>query len=39
MPCQGSRELGYAQDDIENRVIDLGQGGNFVPSFLNVVRG
>ena len=32
MPCQGSRELGYAPDD-------LGQGGNFVPTLLNVVRG
>ncbi|KAH0838456.1 hypothetical protein J3R83DRAFT_6767 [Lanmaoa asiatica] len=31
-----SRELGYAQDDIETRVINIRQGENFAPPFLNI---
>ncbi|KAG2146560.1 uncharacterized protein EDB93DRAFT_1086050 [Suillus bovinus] len=29
-------ELGYDQDDIEKKVVNLGEGENFAPAFLNI---
>ncbi|KAG8219959.1 hypothetical protein J3R82DRAFT_964 [Butyriboletus roseoflavus] len=38
VPELAIRELGYAPDDIENRVINLRQGENFAPPFLNITK-
>ncbi|KAF8559255.1 hypothetical protein OG21DRAFT_1474229 [Imleria badia] len=36
VPELAIRELGYASGDIVNRVINLGRGENFAPTFLNI---
>ncbi|KAG9314523.1 hypothetical protein JVU11DRAFT_5320 [Chiua virens] len=36
VPELAIRELGYTPDDIERKIIDLVQGENFAPAFLNI---